>query len=205
MPGVAWAEPTASSGSSRRPFAPNDTFYRFQWNLKQVNAERTWGIQKGVSTVAVAVLDTGVAFEDYTDPVTGQAFRKAPDWGDTRFLPGYDFFNGDAHPNDDRNHGTHVASTIAEGTNNALGLAGLAFGCAIMPVKVLGANGVGTFFALADGIDYAITYTENGRRPVKVINLSLSSSGFNQTVKSAIDRAVAAGVLVAAAGATAPR
>jgi serine protease len=149
--------------------------------------------------VAVAVLDTGVAFEDYDDPRTGQAFRKAPDWGDTRFLQGYDFFNDDAHANDDRNHGTHVASTIAEGTNNALGLAGLAFGCSIMPVKVLGANGVGTFFALADGIDYAVNYSESGARPVKVINLSLSSSGFNQTVKAAIDRAVAAGVLVVAA------
>jgi serine protease len=200
MAGVAWAEPNGLIWVDQATtFAPNDSLYRFQWNLKQVNAERTWGIQKGQSTVAVAVLDTGVAYEDYTDPVTGQAFRRAPDWGDTRFLPGYDFFNGDAHPNDDRNHGTHVASTIAEGTNNALGLAGLAFGCAIMPVKVLGANGIGTFFALADGIDYAATYTENGQRPVKVINLSLSSSGFNQTVKSAIDRAVAAGVLVVAA------
>lgn len=200
MPGVAWAEPNGLVWVEQATtFAPNDTLYRFQWNLKQVNAERTWAIQKGASTVAVAVLDTGVAFEDYTDPRTGQVFRKAPDWGDTRFLPGYDFFNDDAHPNDDRNHGTHVASTIAEGTNNALGLAGLAFGCAIMPVKVLGSNGVGTFFALADGIDYAINFSENGIRPVKVINLSLSSSGFNQTVKSAIDRAVAAGVLVVAA------
>ena len=200
MPGVAWAEPNGLIWVEQATsFAPNDTLYRFQWNLKQLNAERTWGIQKGKSTVAVAVLDTGVAFEDYTDPVTRQAFRKAPDWGDTRFLPGFDFFNGDAHANDDRNHGTHVASTIAEGTNNAVGLAGFAFGCAIMPVKVLGANGVGSFFALADGIDYAISYTENGIKPVKVINLSLSSSGFNQTVKSAIDRAVAAGVLVVAA------
>ncbi len=200
MPGVAWAEPNGLVWVEQATtFAPNDPLFRFQWNMKQLNAERTWGIQKGASTVAVAVLDTGVAFEDYTDPRTGQVFRKAPDWGDTRFVQGYDFFNDDAHANDDRNHGTHVASTIAQGTNNALGLAGLAFGCAIMPVKVLGANGIGTFFALADGIDYAVSYTENGQRPVKVINLSLSSSGFNQTVKSAIDRAVAAGVLVVAA------
>ncbi len=200
MPGVAWAEPNGliwvNQGAT---FSPNDTFYRFQWNFAQMNAERTWGIQKGKSSVAVAVLDTGVAYEDYTDPRTGQAFRKAPDWGDTRFVPGYDFFNDDAHPNDDRNHGTHVASTIAEATNNAAGMAGFAFGCAIMPVKVLGANGVGTFFALAEGIDYAVGYTEAGTRPVKVINLSLSSTGFNQTVQSAIDRAVAAGVLVVAA------
>src|SRR5207344_697499 len=103
--------------------------------LTQVGAERTWGIQKGQSSVAVAVLDTGVAYEDYGDPNTGQQFRKAPDWGDTRFLPGYDFFNGDTHPNDDEGHGTHVASTIAEGTNNDAGMAGLAFGCAILTAK----------------------------------------------------------------------
>ncbi len=200
MPGVAWAEPNGLIWVEQATtFAPNDSLYRFQWNLRQVNAERTWGIQKGQGTVAVAVLDTGVAYEDYADPVTGQQFRRAPDWGDTRFLPGFDFINDDAHPNDDRNHGTHVASTIAEGTNNSTGLAGLAFGCAIMPVKVLGANGIGNFFALAEGIDYAVNYTENGQRPVKVINLSLSSSGFNQTVKSAIDRAVNAGVMVVAA------
>lgn len=199
LPGVAWAEPNGFVWADQAvTFTPNDTFYRVQWNLRQVDAERTWGIQRGKSSVAVAVLDTGVAYEDYADPRTGQQFRKAPDWGDTRFLPGYDFINDDAHPNDDRDHGTHVASTIAEATNNGLGVAGLAFGCAIMPVKVLGANGVGTFFALADGIDYAISYTENGQRPVKVINLSLSSSSFNQTVKSAIDRAAAAGVLVVA-------
>jgi serine protease len=94
-----------------------------------------------------------------------------------------------------------VASTIAEATNNATGMAGLAFGCAIMPVKVLDANGEGTFFDVADGIDYAVSYAEGGVKPVKVINLSLGSEGTSQTVKSAIDRAWAAGVLtVAAAG-----
>jgi serine protease len=188
MPGVAYAEPNGLVAIDQAiSFHPNDSLYRYQC------------IQKGKSSVAVAVIDTGIAFEDYADPVTGQQFRKAPDWGDTRFLPGYDFFNDDAHPNDDEGHGTHVASTIAEATNNGAGMAGLAVGCAIMPVKVLGADGVGTFFAVAEGIDYAVAYTENGQRPVRVINLSLSSPSFSQTAKDAIDRAVAAGVLVVAA------
>ena len=200
LPGVAYAEPNGLvSIAQAATFTPNDNLYKYQWNLKQVGAERTWAIQKGKSTVAVAVVDTGVAFEDYDDPVTGQHFGRAPDWGDTRFITGYDFFNDDAHPNDDEGHGTHVASTVAEGTNNTTGLAGLAFGCAIMPVKVLGSDGTGSFFAVAEGIDYAVNYTENGQHPVKVINLSLSSPSFSQTAKSAIDRAVAAGVLVVAA------
>jgi serine protease len=200
MPEVAYAEP---NGIVRRTqaatFKPDDRFYSFQWNLNQMNAERTWGIQKGKSTVAVAVLDSGVAYEDYTDPRTRQVFRKAPDWGDTRFLPGHDFVNDDDHPNDDEYHGTHVASTISEATNNSIGVAGLAFGCAIMPVKVLDEFGEGTFSWVAEGIDYAIEYSDGGEKPVKVINLSLGSEGFSQTVKNAIDRAVSAGVVVVAA------
>jgi serine protease len=202
MPEVEFAEPNGIVRHSQAStLKPNDTYYRYQWNLTQMNAERTWGIQKGKPSVAVAVLDTGVAYEDYVDPRTGQSFRKAPDWGDTKFLPGYDFVSGDTHPNDDEYHGTHVASTIAEATNNATGMAGLAFGCAIMPVKVLDEIGEGTFFDVAEGIDYAVEYEEGGEKPVKVINLSLGSESTSQTVRSAIERAWSAGVLtVAAAG-----
>jgi len=202
MPEVEYAEPNGLVRESQgTTFKPNDTLYHYQWNFPQVGAERTWGIQKGKPSVAVAVLDSGVAYEDYIDPQTGQAFVKAPDWGDMKFLPGYDFVNGDAHPNDDEYHGTHVASTIAEATNNATGAAGLAFGCALMPVKVLDEKGEGTFFDVAEGIDYAVEYTEGGQKPVKVINLSLGSEGTSQTVRAAIERAWAAGVLtVAAAG-----
>jgi serine protease len=202
MPAVLYAEPNGVVHATQATtFTPNDRVYPHQWNFRQMNAERTWAIQKGQPTVAVAVLDTGVAYEDYTDPRTGVVFGKAPDWGDTVFLPGYDFVNGDAHPNDDEYHGTHVASTIAEATNNGVGMAGLAFGCALMPVKVLNENGDGTFFDLAEGIDYALGFTQNGQKPVKVINMSLGSESASATVRAAVDRALAAGVvLVAAAG-----
>ena len=200
LPEVEYAEPNGivrrSEGTT---FKPDDKYYRFQWDMAQMNAERTWGIQKGKSTVAVAVLDGGVAYEDYVDPRTRQAFRKAPDWGDTVFIPGYDFVNGDAHANDDEYHGTHVASTIAEATNNGLGMAGLAFGCAIMPVKVLDENGEGSFFDLAEGIDYAVGFSQGGQKPFKVINMSLGSDSTSATVRSAVERAIAAGVVVVAA------
>jgi len=199
-PEVDYAEPNGVVRKSQgRTLQPNDRFYEFQWNLTMVNAERTWGIQPGKSSVAVAVLDTGAAYEDYDDPVTGQQFRRAPDWGDVTFLPGYDFINDDAHPNDDEFHGTHVASTVAEETNNALGVAGLAFGCAIMPIKVLDAEGFGSFFGVADGVDYAVDFSQGGTRPVKVINMSLGSEAFSETLKRAVDRALAAGVVVVAA------
>jgi serine protease len=196
MPEVAWVEPNyVARASQTRPghFAPNDEFYRFQWNLRMLDAERTWGIQKGDRSVAVAVLDTGVAFEDFGP------YRKAPDWGDTVFLPGFDFVNRDSHANDDEGHGTHVASTIAEEANNREGVAGLAFECAIMPVKVLDATGEGSFFDIAEGIDYAVNFTQGGEKPVKVINMSLGGPGESRTVREAIERAVAAGVTVVAA------
>jgi serine protease len=189
MPEVAYAERNVRyrASQSRGTFSPNDRFYEAQWNLEQIGAERMWGIQQGASDVVVAVLDTGVAYEDFGP------FRKAPDWGGTRFVAGFDFVNGDSHPNDDEFHGTHIASTIAEATNNQEGVAGMAFGCALMPVKVLDANGDGTSFAVADGIDFAVA---NG---AKILNLSLGGPADSTTVRQAVDRAVAAGVTVVAA------
>src|SRR5918994_4699395 len=194
MPEVAYAEPNyIARATQSRPgfFAPNDEFYRFQWNLRLINAERTWGIQKGDRAVAVAVLDTGVAYEDFGP------FRKAPDWGNTVFLPGFDFVNRDSHPNDDEGHGTHVASTIAEEADNTEGVAGLAFECAIMPIKVLDSAGEGSFFDIAEAVDYAVNFTQGGEKPVKVINLSLGGSE-TRVLREAIERAVAAGVTVVA-------
>jgi RimJ/RimL family protein N-acetyltransferase len=190
LPGVAYAEPNGRVHASQtRPgfLTPNDEFYRAQWNMRLVDAERTWGIQTGSSEVIVAVLDTGVAFEDFGP------YRKAPDWGNTRFVAGFDFVNRDSHPNDDDFHGTHVASTIAEATNNREGVAGLAFGCAIMPVKVLDEEGNGSFFNVAEGVDFAV------RGGAKVINLSLGGPDASATMRQAVDRAVQAGVTVVAA------
>jgi hypothetical protein len=82
MPEVEYAEPNGILRHTQATtFKPDDALYRFQWNLAQMGAERTWGIQKGKPSVAVAVLDSGVAYEDYDDPRTGQAFRKAPGLG----------------------------------------------------------------------------------------------------------------------------
>jgi serine protease len=193
MPEVDYAE---SNGVVRMHqgsvFTPNDRFYRAQWNFKLIGAPRTWAIQKGKSEVAVAVLDTGIAYEDYGP------YKKAPDWGDMRFLQGVDVINGDTHANDDSYHGTHVASTIAEATNNTEGVAGLAFGCSLMPVKVLDQNGEGSNFDVAEGLDYVAAFRENGQNPVKVVNMSLGGANFSETVKRAGDRLVQAGIVVVA-------
>jgi serine protease len=187
---VEYAEP---NGIVRAYLTPNDPNYKYQWHMRLIGAERTWDIQTGAASVVVAVLDTGIAYEDFGP------YRKAPDWGSTTFVTGYSALNGSSHANDDNFHGTHVASTIAEATNNNIGVAGLCFGCALMPVKVLDNEGLGTYFDVAEGIDYAVNFTQNGQKPVKVINLSLGGEGESTTVTRAIDRAVAQGITVVAA------
>jgi subtilisin family serine protease len=105
---------------------------------------------------------------------------------------GWDFINSDAHPNDDNSHGTHVAGTIAQTTNNVLGVAGVAFGTTIMPVKVLDAAGTGSLDGVAAGIRYAV---DNG---ADVISLSLGGPG-SSALQSAVAYAYDNGVVVCAA------
>jgi serine protease len=195
FPEVEYAEPNGMVRAFQAPgrFMPNDRLYASQWHLRLLDAERTWGIQKCDSSVVIAVLDSGVAFEDYG------AFRKAPDFDGTTFVTGFNTITRDAHANDDNFHGTHVASVIAESTNNSVGVAGLAFGCGIMPVKVLDRNGLGSFFMVAEGMDYATNFMQGGQRPVKVINLSLGGDSTSQTMTQAVGRAVLAGITVVAA------
>jgi serine protease len=112
------------------------------------------------------------------------------DLAQTRFVTGYDFVNDDNHPNDDNGHGTHVTGTIAQSTNNELGVAGVAFGCSIMPVKIIDANGLGDYFTITEGIYFAI----NGG--ARVINLSLGGQGSSRTLERAMKFAYQRGVTV---------
>lgn len=195
LPEVEYAEPNGvvRAFQTAGRFTPNDRLFPLQWHMKMVDAERTWAIQKGDPSVVVAVLDTGIAYEDFGP------FRKAPDFGTTVFVPGFNVITGSSHANDDNFHGTHVASTIAEATNNGEGVAGLAFGCALMPVKVLDNEGTGSFFDVAEGVDFAANFTQGGTHPVKVINLSLGGDSVSQTLQRSIDRAVSQGIVVVAA------
>ncbi len=158
---------------------PNDPGFRRQWNLRLIGVPAAWRFTRG-GGVTVAVIDTGVA-------------RGAPDFGSTRFAHGYDFVNGDDDPTDDHGHGTHVASTIAEATDNGVGLAGVAPDATILPLKVLDATGAGTVEAVARGVTFAV---DHGAR---VINLSLGDATSSRTLSAALARAYRLGVTVVAA------
>jgi serine protease len=113
--------------------------------------------------VTVAVLDTGVAYR-----ALGSRFRRSPDFASAQFLDGYDFVEGDRVPLDLNGHGTHVAGTIAERTNNGIGLTGIAFRAKLMPVRVLDRAGRGAADDIARGIRFA---TAQG---ADVINMSFN-------------------------------
>lgn len=161
-----------------------------QWHLDAAGARSL--PQVDLNAVVVAILDTGVAFEDR---VQGRVrYVAAPSLRDVRIVAPWDFINGDAHPSDDHQHGTHIASLIASrGRVN-----GVAPGVAIMPLKVLDEEDVGTELALVDGLNWAVAHGAD------VINMSLSFGvGYvpSEALVAALERAAEAGiVLVSAAG-----
>jgi len=159
--------------------APDDPNYLRQWHLHNtaggVRAEAAWSLAPNLGAGAVvAIIDTGVAYESYTGrgPSRGQTFAQAPDLGGVPVVAPWDFVNNDAHANDDHGHGTHVAGTVLQATNNGLGQAGVAPGASVMPLKVLDYAGRGDGVGIVDAIYYAIN---NG---ADVINMSL---GFPDT------------------------
>ena len=180
---VEYAEPNYLAEAQS---VPNDPLYYYQWGLAAIDVEKAWDITKGKDAI-VAVLDTGVAYENYGDYV------QASDLSGTKFVSGYDYVNEDAHPNDDNGHGTHVTGTIAGTTNNSLGVASVSCEASIMPVKVLDATGYGSYSDMAQGIYFAVN---NG---AKVINMSLGGTSPSYTLENAVKYAYEQGVTVVCA------
>jgi serine protease len=200
---------------------PSDTYYGYQWDLYEasggINAPAAWDKATGAGVV-VAVVDTGV--------------RPHADLA-ANLLPGYDFIidtkvsndgdGRDADPSDPGDavtagfcssgsaaansswHGTHVAGTIAAVTNNADGVAGVAFGAKVLPVRALGRCG-GYMSDVADGMYWAAGGTVSGvpanTTPARVINISMGATGAcDATFQSSVNAVRARGaVVVAAAG-----
>jgi serine protease len=195
-PGVAYPVNPDDPGRS----ATASAWSELQWNFvgqHGVDAPQAWGNlmaagAPGGRGVTVAILDTGIAY-----PRPRGAAESTPDFRGSRIVPGYDFIDGDTDPSDENGHGTHVASTIAEATDNEYGVTGLAYGVRIMPIRVLDGRGDGDAATIARGVRFA---ADHG---AKVINLSLSfaaSTTASQISRllHAIDYAYQKGTLVVA-------
>ncbi|MFK7989225.1 MAG: S8 family serine peptidase [Sandaracinaceae bacterium] len=182
--------PAARDGGDR--FQPDDPYYPYQWHLDQIGMPEAWTHQRGQGVV-VAIIDTGVAYRDEA------AFLQAPDLNQTHFVEGYDFIDNDAYPDDEHGHGTHVAGTVAQSTNNGVGVAGVAPGASIMPLRVLDRNGSGGWGGIAAAIRYAADHGAH------VINMSLGGGSSSRAAQRAIDYAHKRGVLVVAAAGNSSR
>jgi len=162
----------------RALLVPNDPDYPQQWNFRSINLESAWEETRG-NGVIVAVIDTGIS------PV--------PDLEQTKLAKGYDFVNDQELATDDNGHGTHVAGTIAQSTNNNLGVAGIAYEATLMPLKVLGNGGGGTVADIAEAIRFAADNNAD------VINMSMGGGGDSAVLHDAIAYAHGKGVVIVAA------
>ena len=171
---------------------PNDPYYKYQWHLDQIGMKAAWDYPAG-APVTVAVIDTGIAFEKF-----GSGFR-VEDLGESQFVKPWNFVEGNEHANDDHGHGTHVAGTIAQLTNNGVGVAGVAPGVKLMPLKVLNASGYGTLSDIAAAIRYA---ADNG---AQVINMSLGGPFPSRILHKAIQYAHEKGVVIVCAAGNSSR
>ena len=180
-PQVRYAEPNYLA--SFADTIPSDPDWNLQYGLVNIRAPQGWDYSTGSATVTIAIIDSGVDLS-HADIAA-------------KIVPGYDFVNGDAIPQDDNGHGTHVAGIAAASGNNGVGVAGVSWGARIMPIKVLNAGGGGSFADVAAGIVWA---ADNG---AQVINLSLGGASSSTTLQDAVNYAYGKGVvLVAAAGNT---
>ena len=206
---------------------PNDTLYDRQWNFPAIDMERAWDIQPGATRdIVVAVLDSGMAFRTVTVtyqssrpfrltpngpvyPALGTVsvpFAAAPELGESgsdRFVAPRDFIWNDDLPVDLDSHGTHVAGTVGQLTNNNNGVAGMAYNVRLMPVKIIdgvwdeifGSPFIGTDDVVARGIRYA---ADNG---ADVLNLSIgrTTGGPAPVVTDALRYAVSRGCFIVVA------
>jgi subtilisin family serine protease len=180
---------------------PNDAYFQtYQHNLRNrggfldigpgiqlqltagadVKATTAWDAAKGDAETIIAIVDTGVDMDH-------------PDLAAKIVSPGHDFANGDNEATDDHWHGTHVAGVAAADTNNTAGIAGVAWNCRILPVKVTDADGNGYYSWIIDGIIWAADHGAD------VINLSLGGDVDDPFLEEACKYAYDKGIVVVAA------
>ena len=205
---VVYAEPNYIAHA----FAtPNDTLLAQQWDVGQMKSQEAWNefasatdVGKGVT---IAVIDSGILYK------TADTSRQHPDFscevapGVPKIAPGIDTVSTDSDPfdptADSEFHGSHVAGTAAACTNNATGIAGVAWNARILPIRGLAA-GSGSFDKIIRGFLWAIGEPDKdfgtNPNPAQVINMSLGGSlSPSQAMQDAIDKANARGVVVVVA------
>jgi len=209
-PAISSVEADTAIGISLNP---NDPLFldAGSWGLKGLPGVRgveAWDVTQGSAGVVIAVLDTGA---DLTHPdlisklwknsreIAGNGIDDDSN-GFVDDIYGWDFANGDNYPQDDHGHGTQVAAISAAATNNSVGMSGVCWNCAILPLKIFDAAGTGSLSSAIQAIDYIVRLRQSGVNVV-VMNMSYGGSERSQAELDALSAAEAAQIVtVAAAG-----
>lgn len=171
-----------------------------QWYLNKIKAPQAWEISRGSKDVDVAVVDTGIdgKHEDLGDGRVGAGYLsycqvQGAQAGQCLVHISSTVAGGEN--TDDNGHGTIIAGIIGAISDNARGIAGIAWNVRLMPVKVLDSSGSGVSSDVAAGIVWAV---DNG---ADIVNLSLGGASLegNPVLSDAIAYAYKKSVLVVAA------
>jgi thermitase len=156
----------------------NDDYSGRQWAIPKTMVPQAWEVTSGEASVVIAVLDTGIDSEH--EDLVGKVIAEVN-------------FTGSPTADDVYGHGTHVAGIIAAAANNGTGIAGVAYDCRLMNVKV--ADDCGIFYGsvAAKGVRWAV------ERGAQVINMSLFSTEPSRDLEEAVNYAWSKGVVVIAA------
>lgn len=160
-PNIKFAEPDRVMGAA---MIPNDPYYGIAWQLPKIGAPTAWDSSTG-QNVVIAILDTGVN-------------GSHPDLSG-KLVPGWNFYDNNADTSDVEGHGTAVAGAAAAWTNNGIGVAAVAGGALIMPVRIADATANATASMIAQGLVWA---ADNGAR---IANISYENVPGNATIQSA--------------------
>lgn len=161
---VEYVEPDFYCEPVGQSTEPNDPQINSQWQIKNINLQGAWSINHGSPNIIVAVLDSGCDpnHEDLKD----------------KYVSGYNFIDNNTNTADVYGHGTAVAGCVAPSTNNGVGIAGTAYNCKIMPIRVSDSTGYAYWSTMATALQYA---ANNG---CKVANASFRC-GESTTVQNA--------------------
>lgn len=160
---------------------PNDPLYLQQWGLMRTQVPAAWDLTVGQGDILVAVLDSGI------DPSHPELEGALTD--------GWDFITDDADPTDEQGHGTAMSGIIAAAIDNEQGIAGIAPGVRLMPVRVLDGAGKGSYAEVMNGLIYAAD------RGARLINMSFGGYGESRALSLALAYAYQKGsLLIGAAG-----
>ncbi|HKO96216.1 MAG TPA: S8 family serine peptidase [Pyrinomonadaceae bacterium] len=161
---------------------PNDPHYATSeaWELGKIEAPSAWSITTGSSSITIAILDTGVdaTHEDLV----------------AKMVPGWNVINNSSDTRDVHGHGTKVAGTAAASSNNGIGIASIAWGCKLMPIRVADSTGYATFSAIASGLNWA------GDHGARVANISFYVSESSTVTTAARNFQAKGGIVTSAAG-----